>query len=149
MRAHFIWPSSGLNMITGSHQRASRPVFWVTATPEEMADKITPLWSPEQVLAFQELSPTMIEDSYLLDGRYSFFVPAWIPDDGSDPPALDIRVRPYSGMWNGRRPWIAIGPPTPGGFNEPEGIEITELIELDQLRFTLLNGYHLARGKVA
>lgn len=48
-------------------------------------------------------------------------------------------------MWSGKRPFIAIGPPQQDDpwWREPEGIEIKNLKDLDNLKATIRNRSYL------
>jgi len=144
MRVHFYWPDCRFAPDTASWDKPGRAVFWVSATPEEAAEHLRPLMSVAGGAKYDALDPEQIEDAYAFDGRLFFMVPAWIPEDGSDPVSLQIRVYPYSGQWNGRRPWLPIGPPKKDhDFLEPEGVEIERLSDLEELRLAIPNGYYL------
>jgi hypothetical protein len=143
MRAHFYWPECRFNPDGAAWDKAARPVFWVSATPEEAQEHMRPMMSVAGRAKYDALTPEAL-DEYSLDGLLYFMVPAWMPEDGSDPVTLHLYIYPYSGQWNGRRPWQAIGPPTEEHlFHEPEGVSIDHLSELEPLRFAIINGFYL------
>lgn len=140
MRAHFFWPDCGLDYRAVRFHRIARSVFWITATAEEFHEHVVALWQPDLIMEFQGINPTELEDVFRLpDGRY------YIGQlQREDPPIVGRRTYPYSGMWNGRRPWIPIGPPKlDHPLGEPEGLEIASLVELGQLRIDIHNHFHL------
>ena len=140
MQVHFIWPDSPINLTTYKWDHSRRAMFWLTVTPEEVEQHMKPLMSEEAWKACTEVPPT--DENYLLDGgRFSFAVPA--EPTLKDPPVMCIRVYPYSGMWNGHRPWIAFGKPERDGFNAPKGLTIASLSELFELQYTAHNSMYL------
>lgn len=145
MQVHFIWPDCPLKFTTFKWDHSRRAMFWLTVTPEEVEQHMRPLMS-EEAWAAHEAVPATDENYLLEDGRFSFAVPA--EPTLKDPPVLVHRVYPYSGMWNGRRPWVAIGAPMQDdGFRAPKGLMITALSELEELQYTVHNGMHLVSSR--
>jgi hypothetical protein len=147
MRAHFIWPSSNLTVLAlggeityGEHYR---DLYWVSATLEEVREKLLPLMTPEALeLTEKALSDvTLMEDSLVYEGKLYFIVSD--PKSSNPMICLWLRVYPYSGMWNGACPLIAIGPPKDDFFREPDGIEIPALDVLHSLGEHLKNRWYL------
>ena len=124
MRAYFYWPACTLDIEGFNWRVPPRTVFWVGATDDEVQRHILPyLVNAGQ---YERMTPLDREDSFEYNGRFYFFTP--IDLQGV---ALFIRVYPYSGMWNGRSPWVPIGERRDdGGFREPEGVEIYSLAHL-------------------
>jgi hypothetical protein len=143
MRVHFYWPGCGLDYMQMSWKRTPRSVFWVSVSREEL-DQVTDHMEPKTILDFQKalFDDHENNDLFWLEERLYFFVPYIVTAD--DQPVLGRRIYPYSGMWNGRRPWLPVGPPkATHPLGEPEGLELDSLAQLEDLRFSIPNRYHL------
>jgi hypothetical protein len=141
MRAYFYWQACDLG--PDSNRGYGRAVFWVGAKLEEVNRE----WlGPNQNMLDEilKLTPTELDDSWYIDGRMYFMAPAWLDKDDSYRSWWPMfMIYPYSGMWNGCRPLIAIGRKKDDYLGEPEGYEFTDIRALDCLDKVIKNHGHI------
>jgi hypothetical protein len=142
MRAYFYWEHCDLG--PDNARGHGRALFWVGAKLEEINRE----WlGPNQHILDEVLKQPSweLDDSWYIDGRMFFMAPSWLAkDDAYQSWWPMFRIYPYSGMWNGCRPWIAIGPPKKDDLlGEPEGYEFTDIRALDCLDKVIKNRGHI------
>lgn len=146
MRAVAFWPDATIRFHEDGIVWDAKPrdIFWVLATQAEAEKSIVPVMGAIPVAEMQAVLKAPkeeLEDSWLWPtGELSFVVPRRPSED--DSPQCFHRIYPYSGMWNGSRPWFDIG----NRNNEDvptEGVQITTIEQLDELGFNLHNRWSL------
>lgn len=139
MIAHFYWPDCDLDIPyinAECGRKFPRTVFWIGAKIEEIEEKIQPYLHIKTLEAINDMSIVELDDSWITSGKM-YFIVSW----NLDMVVPWIRVFPYSGMQTGNL--LAIGPPTSGPFNEPEGIVVNNLKDLLEINRHFVKKYYL------